>query len=176
MSREAEVSITLIVAAARNGVIGNAGALPWHCKADLSFFRRTTIGHPVVMGRKTWESLPVQPLPGRFNIVVSRTPRGATASSAWCSNVVDALGLARRMARLGQAYVIGGAEIYRATHSFADRIIVTEMPFDAIGDAVFPTLDSAIWRAAQRFSLEPAQAEHPVAEPEVVIYERHQPR
>ena len=132
------MKLALIAAVARNGTIGHAGDLLWRLPEDMQFFRRTTMGHPVVMGRKTWDSIPAKfrPLPGRTNIVVTRQP-GWQAEGA-----VVAHSLAEALARAGElherAFVIGGAELYVSALASADELILTEIDRDFDGDARFP--------------------------------------
>jgi dihydrofolate reductase len=144
----ADATIVLVVARARNGVIGANGALPWRLKSDMAHFRATTMGKPVVMGRKTWDSLK-GPLKGRDNIVVTRNA-AFRAEGAWsCASVDAALAFAQaRAASRGasEVCIIGGADLYAATLPVADRICVTEVDAEVAGDAHFPPLDPAHWR------------------------------
>lgn len=133
---------SLIVARARNGTIGLANAMPWHLPADLAHFKRTTLGHPVIMGRRTWESIG-RALPGRRNIVVSRTP-GFRAPGA---EVVGSLAEAWEAVRdADEAFVIGGGRLYADALPQADRIYLTDMAAEVEGDTFFPALDSREWR------------------------------
>ncbi len=136
--------ITLVVAAARNGVIGKDGAIPWRLSDDLKRFKALTLGHTVVMGRKTWDSLPPRnrPLPGRRNIVVTR-------DASWQAEGAEAFSLDQALAQDGDIFVIGGGEIYRAALARADRIELTEVHQDFEGDAVF-TFDRSAWREVAR--------------------------
>jgi dihydrofolate reductase len=136
--------ITLVVAAARNGVIGKDGAIPWRLSDDLKRFKALTLGHSVVMGRKTWDSLPAKnrPLPGRRNIVVTR-------DAAWRAEGAEAMTLDQALGQDGEIFVIGGGEIYRAALARADRIELTEVHRDFEGDAVF-TFDRSAWREVAR--------------------------
>ncbi len=137
--------LTLVVAYARNRVIGRDNTLPWRLPGDLAHFKRTTLGHPIIMGRNTWESLG-RPLPGRHNIVISRNPdyraEGAT--------VVDSLQAALHAVQGEQAFVIGGAQIYTQALALATRIIATEIQADVPGDAFFPLLPAFAWRETAR--------------------------
>jgi len=144
--------ITLIVARARNGVIGRDGTLPWRLPEDLAFFKRTTMGHPIVMGRRTWESIG-RPLPGRRNIVVSRRPRFAATGAEVVPSLGEALRLCDGSAEL---FVIGGAQLYAEALPGADRLIVTEIDTDFEGDTHWPAPDPARWREASREHLPPA--------------------
>lgn len=132
---------SLVVARARNGVIGRDNALPWHLPADLAHFKRITQGHPVVMGRRTHESIG-RPLPGRHNIVVTRTP-GWKADGC---TVVGSLEAAYAAAgNVPEVFVIGGSALYAAALPGADRIYLTEIDADVSGDTVFPEIDPAGW-------------------------------
>lgn len=128
--------VVLIAAVARNGVIGRDNTLPWRLKADLAHFKATTLGHPVLMGRKTWESLG-RPLPGRRNLVVTRD----TAYAATGAEVFADLDSALAAAGQGKLFVIGGAEIYRQLLARADALVLTEVRADVTGDAFFPTFE-----------------------------------
>jgi dihydrofolate reductase len=134
--------IGLIWAEAHDGVIGAGGGMPWHVPEDLAHFKRTTEGEPVVMGRRTWESLPprFRPLPGRLNIVVTRSPDwpGFISTGALrASSVDEALELAAGDAR-EWIWIIGGAELFASTIGAADRLIVTELDLDVDGDTFAP--------------------------------------
>ena len=135
--------ITLVLAIAENGVIGKDGAIPWHISDDLKRFKALTLGKTVVMGRKTWDSLPAKnrPLPGRRNLVVTR-------DADWHAQGAERVALDAALAG-GDAFVIGGAEIYRAALPHADRIELTEVHGEIAGDAVF-TFDRAQWREVAR--------------------------
>jgi dihydrofolate reductase len=144
MTRDVE----LVVAMARGGAIGRANALPWRLPEDLRRFRALTIGHAVVMGRRTWESIG-RSLPGRTNIVISRDASWRGEGAETLSGLDDALARAAA-ARPGlPALVIGGAQIYALALPLARRIRATEIELDVPGaDAFFPALDRAIWRRA----------------------------
>ncbi|MFN3607710.1 MAG: dihydrofolate reductase [Hyphomonas sp.] len=145
-----EVKLCLIVAQARNRVIGAAGALPWRLKDDMAFFKSATMGAPIIMGRKTWESFPKRPLPGRENIVLTRDWDYDAAQARVYSSFPAAMNAARAIAaREGkeEAFVIGGAEIYALALPFADRIYLTEIDAEIDGDTFFPELDMRQWRA-----------------------------
>jgi dihydrofolate reductase len=138
----------LIYARAANGVIGKDGALPWHLPEDLAHFKRMTQGHPVIMGRKTWDSLPprFRPLPGRINIVVTRQPGWQAEGAQAAPSLPEALALC---AGASEAWVIGGAEIYRHALPLADTAVVTEIDAPFEGDAHAPEL-GAQWRETAR--------------------------
>lgn len=140
--------MTLIVAAARNGVIGKDGALPWRLSSDLKRFKANTIGRPVIMGRKTFQSIG-KPLPGRDNIVVTRDPDFAPEGAYAVRDIGAAIELGKLRAKEAAAEeicVVGGGEIYRQTFDLADRLIVTFVEADIAGDTSFPKIDSAVWR------------------------------
>jgi dihydrofolate reductase len=141
------------VARARNGVIGRDGDLPWRLKSDLKLFKATTLGKPVIMGRKTWDSLPRRPLPGRTNIVLSRDgsfePEGAIA----CERFEEAVGIAREQAEEDGAEeicVIGGAALFTLALPKAKRLYLTEVEAEVPGDVLFPPFDEAGWREVRR--------------------------
>ncbi len=141
--------VSLIAAVARNRAIGKDNQLLWHLPEDMKHFRETTRGKPVIMGRKTWESLPesFRPLPGRKNIVVSRNP----AYEAPGANVAASLEAA--LALVGDApevFVIGGEQIYRAALEFCDRLYLTEVDISPEADAFFPEVNPAIWQEVER--------------------------
>jgi dihydrofolate reductase len=140
--------LTLIAALAKNGVIGIANKLPWHLPEDLQHFKALTTGQAVIMGRKTWESLPpkFRPLPGRHNIVVTRDG-GYVADGA---TVVHSLEEAAAAAGESTAFVIGGAELYRQALPLCGRLELTEIDADFAGDAHFPDFDRAAWREVAR--------------------------
>jgi dihydrofolate reductase len=135
------VTVTLILAAADNGVIGKHGAIPWRIADDMKRFKALTMGHTVVMGRKTWDSLPKKPLPGRTNMVVTRDALWHAEGATAVRKLEEALS--------GDVMVIGGAEIYRAALPLADRIELTEVHHAFDGDAVF-TFDRSGWREIAR--------------------------
>ena len=144
--------ITLIVARARNGVIGRDGKLPWRLPEDLAFFKRTTMGQPIVMGRRTWESIG-RPLPGRRNIVVSRQAGFLADGAETAPSLDEAL---RLCAGSEEVFVIGGAQLYAEALPRAGRLIVTEIDTDFEGDTHWPAPDPAQWREAAREHLPPA--------------------
>ncbi|MCX8085361.1 MAG: dihydrofolate reductase [Rhodocyclaceae bacterium] len=141
--------IVIIAAVARNGVIGRSGALPWHLPEDLAHFKALTLGHAVIMGRKTWQSLPerFRPLPGRTNIVITRNAEFAAPGAI----VADSLPAALAKVGAGQtAYVIGGAKLYAHALPHAQRLELTEIDADIEGDAYFPAFDQRQWREVER--------------------------
>ena len=144
------MQLSLIWAQSRRGVIGHNNQLPWHLPEDLAHFKRLTHGWPVIMGRKTWDSLPprFRPLPGRTNIVVTRQPGWEAHGASVASSIEDAIG---QCGNVEQAWVIGGAQVYAAAEPLADRIEVTEIAQDFEGDAFAPIL-GAQWIEAARES------------------------
>jgi dihydrofolate reductase len=133
--------LSLIVAAAENGVIGRAGQLPWRQPTDLKTFRRLTLGRPIIMGRKTFQSIG-RPLDGRTNIVVTRDPAFQAHGIACVSSLDEAIALARPHAVTHQnpeIMVIGGAQLYRAALPLATRIYLTRIHANPAGDAIFET-------------------------------------
>ncbi|MGL4408162.1 MAG: dihydrofolate reductase [Zoogloea sp.] len=141
--------LCLIAACARGGVIGINNRLPWHLPEDMKFFRETTRGKPVIMGRKTWESLPeaFRPLPGRLNIVVSRNAAYAAPGATVVNSLDAALAAA---SEASEAFLIGGAELYRQGMALADALLLTEINQDFEGDAFFPPVDPQHWQEAGR--------------------------
>ncbi|MDB5825985.1 MAG: dihydrofolate reductase [Variovorax sp.] len=144
--------INLIFARAANGVIGANGALPWHLPEDMAHFKAQTAKAPVIMGRKTWDSLPprFRPLPGRTNIVVTRQADWHGEGAQAASSLLDALAFAERT-QTAEAWVIGGAQIYAEAEPLAQRAVVTEIHRDYDGDAWAPTMGSK-WQETARES------------------------
>jgi dihydrofolate reductase len=139
-------ALVIIVAYASNRVIGRDNALPWKLPGDLAHFKRTTLGSPIIMGRKTWESLG-RPLPGRTNIVISRDPRYLAQGAQVVNTIDDAIAACADSAT---AYVIGGAQLYTQALDRATRIVATEVHAEISGDAYFPLLPSFAWRETAR--------------------------
>ncbi len=133
--------LTVIAAVARNGVIGRAGAIPWRLPADMAHFRALTRGCPVIMGRRTWDSLPerFRPLPERTNIVVTRQAGWQAAGALSATSLAAAVAQAHTVTPpAGSVFVIGGAELYGQALPGADRLELTELQVDIEGDTVFP--------------------------------------
>ena len=137
--------LSLIVATERQLGIGLRNTLPWRLPEDLAFFKRTTTGHPIIMGRKTFDSIG-RPLPNRRNIVITRNPDWAHEGVETASSLQEAA----RRAGDGEAFVIGGAQIYAEALPLASRLIVTEIAADFECDAFFPPIDTAVWREVSR--------------------------
>jgi len=153
------------IARARNGVIGKDGGLPWRLKSDLAIFRAVTMGKPVIMGRKTWDSLPKKPLVGRTNIVLSRDgsfePKGALV----CESFSEAVQIAREQAEedgVEEVFVIGGASLFELALTRARRLYLTEVDAEPEGDVRLSPIDESRWREVRRED-HPAseQDEHP---------------
>jgi dihydrofolate reductase len=142
------MQLGLIFARARNGVIGKAGGLPWHLPEDMAHFKQVTMGFPVIMGRKTWESLPerFRPLPGRINIVVTRQPGWKAPGATRAASLPEAIALC---AGESQAWIIGGAEIYAQALELAQVVQVTLIDADFEGDAHAPRLGPE-WHEVRR--------------------------
>lgn len=138
--------LTLVAAVARNGVIGVEGALPWRLPADLQHFKALTLGKPILMGRRTWESLG-RPLPGRRNLVVTRQPGYAAPGAEVYPTPAAALAAC---AGLPEVMVIGGGELYAQLLPQADVLELTEVAAEVRGDARFPDFDRTAWREASR--------------------------
>jgi len=155
--------ISLIVAASTNNVIGKDNKLLWHLPNDMKFFRNTTWGMPVIMGRKTYDALAGEPLPGRFNFVITRNRDwdpgnekvkvvGSLASAVEAAGETDAR----------EVFVIGGGEIYQQSMSIADRIYLTRVHAVVEGDAYFPVIDEALWQLTSNLDL-PVDEKHAYA-------------
>ena len=139
--------LTLIVARDRNGAIGRDGDMPWRLPEDLALFKRETDGGAIIMGRRTWESLPRRPLPNRLNIVVSRDP---SVAELVAPDIAAAITLARAAGHM-RLYGIGGARIYKEMLPIADRLLVTEVDLAVEGaDTHFPDFSEAEWREVYR--------------------------
>jgi dihydrofolate reductase len=136
----------LIAAVAANGIIGAKGQLPWSLPQDLQHFKRLTLGHPVIMGRRTWESLK-GPLPGRDNIVVSASPGYEAPGAAVAGSLAGALALCAGEAL---AFVIGGSRLFEESLPLADGLVLTEIDRDYPGDTWFPQYDRSRWKESQR--------------------------
>lgn len=144
--------LAIIVAVAENRVIGNNNTLPWKLPEDLQNFKRITMGKPVVMGRKTYESIG-RPLPGRTNIVITRNVSFHAEGVQVVHSIDDALAMASEIAAragVGEVMVMGGADVYAATIPRADRLYITEVHASVEGDAVLPTIDWTCWREVSR--------------------------
>jgi len=150
-------NITIIAAMARNRAIGMDGEMPWHLPAELKHFKDSTMGKPIVMGRKTWQSIG-RPLPGRQNIVISRSER----FRAECCEVAASLEEAIQVARGGEVMIIGGGQLYRQALTFADRMLLTLVDCEPEADTWFPQWDEKDWRLVSERS-EQADERNPYA-------------
>jgi dihydrofolate reductase len=151
------MQINLIWAQAHHRVIGKNGTMPWHLPEDLAHFKRTTLGAPVIMGRKTWDSIPLRfrPLPGRMNVVISRDASQQEASNKngiWhASSLENALSICEQT-KCPEVWVIGGAQIYALALPLAHKLVITEIDANIEGDAFAPPLDAS-WNETQRESI-----------------------
>ncbi len=142
--------ISLIVAIARNGVIGKSnGEMSWHVKEEFQHFKNTTLGHPIIMGRKTFETLG-KPLKGRLNIVVSRNKNYNTKYDDVVvqSSIEDAVEYCRKLL-VEKIFIIGGGEIYKQAIKFVDEMIITFMKFTAEGEVIFPEINNNDWEISK---------------------------
>jgi dihydrofolate reductase len=143
------VKVSLIAALARGGVIGRDNTIPWRIPEDIQRFRMLTMGHPVVMGRRTWDSLSdrFRPLPGRRNVVLTRDPAWQADGAEGVASFDDALQL---LGDAPQVFVIGGAEVYAAALPFADELLLTEIDAPFEGDTLFPPFDRTEFEEVSR--------------------------
>ena len=143
------MKVSLVAAVARDGVIGRAGGIPWRIPEDARRFRELTLGHPVVMGRRTWDSLAdrFRPLPGRRNVVVTRNRDWRVEGAERAGSLAAAL---RLLEGAPQAFVIGGAELYAEALPLADELLLTEVDAEVEGDVFFPTWDRAAFEEVSR--------------------------
>ena len=139
-------SVTLIAAVGRNGVIGADNDMPWHLPEDFAFFKRTTMGHPMVMGRKTFDSIG-RVLPGRRTIVITRQSDWSHADVETAHSLSEALALA---GPADEVFVCGGGQVYAEAMPFAQRLLITEVDQAPDGDVTFPEIDHALWREVSR--------------------------
>lgn len=146
MSHASGPKVYLVAAVAANGIIGKGGGLPWHLPEDLKHFKRLTLGHPVIMGRRTWESLG-KPLPGRENIVISSRPGYEAPGAAVANSLEAALALC---AAEPVTFVIGGQQLFAEALPIAAGLALTEIQREFPGDTWFPEYDRSKWRETQR--------------------------
>jgi dihydrofolate reductase len=153
------------IARSRNGVIGRGGRLPWRLKSDLAIFRAVTMGKPVIMGRKTWESLPKKPLVGRLNIVLSRDGSFEPHGAVVCEDFSEAVAIAREQAEedgAGEICVIGGASLFELALQRARRLYLTEVDAEVEGDVTLSPIDESRWREIRAERHEASETdEHP---------------
>jgi dihydrofolate reductase len=136
------------IARAKNGVIGRGGHLPWRLKTDMANFRAVTMGKPVIMGRKTWDSLPKRPLVGRTNIVLSRDGSFEPRTAVVCEDFADAISIAREQAEedgAAEYCVIGGASLFELALAKARRLYLTDIDAEIAGDTVLSPIDESRW-------------------------------
>ncbi len=164
--------LSMIVARSRNNIIGVDGDLPWRLSSDLKFFKRTTLGKPVLMGRVTWESLPF-PLPGRPNLILTRDREYAAKGGEVFHSVRDLVGRGFELAgELGvdEFMVIGGAQLYARLLPVANKLYVTNVEVELDGDAVFPNINPQLWRAVDHHPTQKGDGDdHPFS---ISVYER----
>lgn len=153
-----DIPLSIVVAVAKNGVIGRDNDLPWRIPSDLKNFKAVTLGKPVIMGRRTWDSLPRKPLPGRTNIVVSRSLAAVEGAELFAS-ADEAVAAAREIAAkegAGEVCLIGGAALYEALLAQTARIYLTEVDLLPEGDVEFPILNPVEWREVSAEHFQPA--------------------
>lgn len=169
------VPVALIAAVADNGVIGSRNTIPWRLPSDFGFFKRMTVGKPLIMGRKTFESIG-RPLPDRVNIVVSRRkgyqPEGVLVIDSLVAAVEHAQSIAAADG-VGEVMVAGGEAIYRAAMPLADRLYISHVALRPEGDACFPEIDPALWTVVDEPEL--PRHERDSASFRIKVYERRQP-
>lgn len=173
MKPKEQILLSLIVARAKGGVIGHQGKMPWHIPSELAHFKQTTLAKPVLMGRKTWESLYVQPLPKRDNLVLSRDKAYRAPGAECCVDFDMMLNRGKALARecgASEMVIIGGAMLYALSLPFADRVYLTEIDADIPGDAWFADLCPSQWRlSSSRAGVRTEKDEYPYS---IHTYER----
>jgi len=145
--------LSIVVARAANGVIGRDGDLPWRLKSDLALFKANTLGKPIIMGRKTWDSLPRKPLPGRMNLVLTRDGSFESEKAVVCESFMEAVQMAREQAQddgVDEVCVIGGRALFEMALPKARRLYITEVDATVDGDVTFPEFDEAAWTEVRR--------------------------
>ena len=140
-------NVTMIAAVGRNGVIGDGSSMPWHISEDLKYFKRTTMGHPMIMGRRTFDAVGV--LPGRRSIVLTRQEDWRHADVETAHSLAEALSLA---GPADEVFVIGGGEVYREAMPYAARLVITEVDQSPEGSVTFPEVDLSEWQETERES------------------------
>ena len=135
----------IIVAISRNHVIGRDSAIPWHYAADMKHFRRATMGHPIIVGRKTFESFPRRPLPGRTNIVLSRSPDYPVPDGVLLCRSPQEARIYCCQHQAEKMFILGGADIYRQTLPLTDEMMITHIPEEVEGDTFFPAWNRDEW-------------------------------
>ncbi len=166
---------SIIAAVAENGVIGKDNDLIWYIPEDLKYFKSTTNGKPVVMGRKTFESIVDRigkPLPGRRNIIITRQSDYDGLGADICPDIATALFTAKQAANGDDVFVLGGAQIYAETINLCDRLYITEVHQSYEGDSTFPTIDKTIWQETSR-EKHKGDADKDIPDYSFVIYDRY---
>ena len=166
------IVVAMIAGIAENGVIGADGKIPWRIPSDMAFFKRTTMGKPIIMGRKQYETVG-RPLPGRTNIVVSRQPGYQPEGVIVINDLAAAIEHGRTVAvadGVGEVMVIGGGEIYAQAMPGAERLYISHVALTPVGEVVFPAIDPAQWLVVERPAVEPSSKDE--ARFQVRIYER----
>lgn len=167
------MKLAIVVAQSKNRVIGKENQLPWHLPKDLQYFKKVTIGKPIIMGRKTYESIG-RPLPGRANIVISTNKHYEAEGITVVSSLTAAIELAESITYIDgveEAMIIGGAQIYQQALSIADRLYITEVEAEVEGDALFPRIDYPVYDEIYRES-HPSDVKNPYSY-SFVVYEKH---
>ena len=159
--------VSAVVAASENGVIGREGGLPWHVSSDLKLFKEITLGKPVIMGRRTWESLPRKPLPGRRNIVITRQADFVAEGAELVHSVDEALAVCAGEADVS---IIGGGQVYAEAMSRTDRIYLTRIHLEVDGDTFLPELKASEWHEVERRRF--ARGERDDAEFTLIVMDR----
>ncbi|CCG20065.1 dihydrofolate reductase [Taylorella asinigenitalis 14/45] len=159
--------ICIIVAYSRNHVIGLDGDMPWRLKGDLAYFKKTTMGCPIIMGRKTRDSLG-RPLPGRLNIAITRDTTYKAEGTETLPSLEDALKFAKKHSETRDIFIIGGGQIYKQALPLADRVYATEIQHEFKGDTFFPQLDGSEWIEISR---DPQLEENGISY-DFVVYEK----
>ena len=147
------IPLAIVVARAANGVIWRDGDLPWRLKSDLALFKANTLGKPILMGRKTWDSLPRKPLPGRMNVVLSRDGSFQPGQAVVCESFMEAVQMAREQAQddgATEVCVIGGRSLFEAALPKAKRLYLTDVAAEVAGDVRFPDFDESAWTEVRR--------------------------
>ena len=144
------MTLSLIVAVAHNRVIGVGDRIPWRLPEDMKHFKQTTTGHPIIMGRKTWESFPKRPLPDRTNIVITRNSAFTAEGATLVPSLDEAIETAQQSPGNEETFVIGGAQVYAQALPLVDRMYMTEVDSAFDGDVLFPEYPSAHWHEVSR--------------------------
>lgn len=141
------MKVSAVVAASENGIIGRDGGLPWHVSSDLKLFKEITLGKPVIMGRRTWESLPRKPLPGRRNVVITRNKTYKAEGAEVAASIDEALALC---AGEEEVSIIGGGQVYADAMGRTDRVYLTRIHMSVDGDTYLPEMPDDEWREVER--------------------------